>query len=69
MALGVLLAAPQLLPSYELKRLGDDHQIYKIQFKIPAHAKSLTGISNGVRLLAIHSPRRSSSGSCPSAAF
>ncbi len=48
----------KMFPDYELKRLGDDHPIYKIQFKIPADAKSLEGISNGVRLLAIHSPRQ-----------
>ena len=48
----------RMFPEYELKRLGDDHPVYKIQFKVPAHAKSLLGISNGVRLLAIHSPRQ-----------
>ena len=44
----------KMFPKYELVRLDDKHPIYDIHFKIAR--RGLMGISNGVRLLAIHSP-------------
>ncbi len=46
----------KLFPNYKLERLGDDHPIYTIQ-PIPKDLTGLAGVHNGVRLLAIHSPR------------
>lgn len=43
-----------MFPKYELARLDNNHPIYGIHFKI--NRRGLMGISNGVRLLAIHSP-------------
>ncbi len=42
-----------LFPNYELKQLGQDHLIFRAQFKIHRRLK-LWGISNGIRLLALH---------------
>lgn len=44
----------RMFPRYELARLNRNHPIYDIHFKIAR--RRLMGISNGVRLLAIHSP-------------
>jgi len=44
----------KMFPRYELKRLSRDHPIYTIHFKV--RRRGLMGISNGIRLLAIHSP-------------
>jgi len=45
-----------LFPAYPLRRLPDNHPVYSIQFS-PRDMTGLAGVSNGVRLLAIHSPR------------
>ncbi|MCD4699497.1 MAG: DUF4159 domain-containing protein [Phycisphaerae bacterium] len=44
----------RIFPRYELTRLDRNHPIYDIHFKITQ--RGLMGISNGDRLLAIHSP-------------
>lgn len=46
----------RLFPQYELVRLADDHPIYSIQFS-RGGLTGLMGLSNGVRMLAVHSPR------------
>jgi len=46
----------KLFPNYKLAHLGNDHPIYTIQ-PIPKNLTGLSGVHNGVRLLAIHSPR------------
>ena len=45
----------KLFPRYELKRLRRDHPIYNLNFPTAMRGR-LMGISNGVRLLAVHSP-------------
>ncbi len=45
----------KMFPQYELKRLGRGHPIYNLHFKRTGSGL-LYGISNGVRLLAVHSP-------------
>ena len=44
----------KIFPRHEMTRLDHNHPVYNIHFKISRHG--LMGISNGVRLLAIHSP-------------
>ncbi len=44
----------KIFPNYELTRLPMEHPIYSIHYKV--RKRRLMGISNGVRLLAIHSP-------------
>ena len=46
----------RLFPEYPLKGLADDHPVYNLNFT-PAGAGGLAGVSNGVRMLAIHAPR------------
>ncbi|MDY6913074.1 MAG: DUF4159 domain-containing protein [Planctomycetota bacterium] len=46
----------RLFPNIPLKRLPDDHPIYSLHFS-PEGLTGLAGVSNGVRLLAIHSAR------------
>ncbi|MDY7010962.1 MAG: DUF4159 domain-containing protein [Planctomycetota bacterium] len=50
----------KMFPRYELARLDRNHPIYDIHFKIAR--RTLMGVSNGVRLLAIHSPTEVSLG-------
>ncbi|MBN2272679.1 MAG: DUF4159 domain-containing protein [Sedimentisphaerales bacterium] len=44
----------RLFPQYELTRLDNKHPIYDIHFRISR--RRLMGVSDGVRLLAVHSP-------------
>ncbi len=44
----------KMFPQYELARLDRDHPVYNVHFKI--RRRGLMGVSNGVRLLAVHSP-------------
>jgi hypothetical protein len=44
----------KIAPDYELKPLADNHPIYSLQYKMAGHA-TLQGVSNGVRLLLVHS--------------
>jgi hypothetical protein len=46
----------QMFPDWPLEDLGSDHPIYKVHFDVD-EVDGLQGVSNGVRLLAIHSPR------------
>ena len=46
----------RLFPEWPLERLAEDHPIYTAQFR-PAGLAGLSGVSNGVRLLAVHAPR------------
>lgn len=46
----------RLFPQYELRRLDESHPIYSTNFRAPL-AGSLSAVSNGVRLLLIHSPQ------------
>ena len=46
----------RMFPAYPLRRLPDDHPIYSLHFR-PKGMTGLSGVSNGVRLLAIHAPR------------
>ena len=46
----------RLFPDYELKSLSTDHPLYTLHYKTP-RGRRLKAVSNGVRLLAIHSPR------------
>lgn len=46
----------RLFPQYPLRRLADDHPAYNAHFT-PKVRADLMGVSNGVRLLAVHSPR------------
>ena len=46
----------RLFPRYELRQLPRDHDVFGVHFK-GAGAGRLYGISNGVRLLAVHCPR------------
>ncbi len=54
--IGILRLLKRLFPQYELARLDDDHPIYSVNFTPPS-PKGLWGISNGVRVLAVHSAR------------
>ncbi len=51
----------KLFPRRPLKRLDDTHPIYSMQF-LPKHITGLSGLSNGIRMLAVHSPRELSLG-------
>lgn len=46
----------RMFPRYRLRRLPDDHPVYTIQHRLTAEA-GLSGVSNGIRLLAVHAPR------------
>ena len=46
----------RMFPEWPLERLGDDHELYTHYFK-PSDVGGLLGVSNGIRLLAIHSPQ------------
>ncbi|MEI7837822.1 MAG: DUF4159 domain-containing protein, partial [Planctomycetota bacterium] len=46
----------RLFPEWPLETLPDDHEIYTHHFK-PLDVGGLLGVSNGIRLLAIHSPQ------------
>ena len=46
----------RMFPEFPLRRLRDDHPVYSANFKVKDFA-GLSGVSNGVRLLAVHSPR------------
>jgi len=46
----------KLFASFPLRQLAEDHPIYSLHFA-PSAPAGLMGVSNGVRLLAIHSPR------------
>ncbi len=48
-------ACKKLFPEYQLQRLDDDHPIYSVHFKAGT-LTGLLGVSNGVRLFAIHCP-------------
>ncbi|KKL47093.1 hypothetical protein LCGC14_2338990, partial [marine sediment metagenome] len=52
---GMRAAYAKIFPRYELKTLPADHPVYTLHYRIGA-GRGLQGISNGVRLLAIHSP-------------
>ncbi len=45
----------KIFPRYKLKRLGEEHPLFNLLFKIRRH--EIFAVSNGVRLLAIHSPK------------
>jgi len=45
----------RLLPTYPAQRLPEDHPIYSVNFA-PHGLTGLSAVSNGIRLLAIHSP-------------
>ncbi|MDP6546830.1 MAG: DUF4159 domain-containing protein [Phycisphaerae bacterium] len=51
----------RLFPNYALGRLDDKHPIYSLQYA-PKGVSGISGVSNGARLLAIHSPRELSLG-------
>ncbi|MDP7163097.1 MAG: DUF4159 domain-containing protein [Phycisphaerae bacterium] len=51
----------RLFPDYPLKRLDDEHSIYSLYYS-PKDIRGLSGVSNGARLLAVHSPRELSLG-------
>jgi len=46
----------EMFPLHQLKRLPADHPIYDQHFEVGAERRSLWGVSNGVRMLAIHAP-------------
>ncbi|MCY2930057.1 MAG: DUF4159 domain-containing protein [Planctomycetota bacterium] len=46
----------RMFPEWPLERLADDNEIYTHHFK-PSDVGGLLGVSNGIRLLAIHSPQ------------
>ena len=46
----------RIFPRRPLRRLPDDHPVYGLHFK-PEIDRGLAGVSNGVRMLAIHCPR------------
>ena len=54
--ISMLRLLKRLFPQYELAPVGDDHPIYSVNFTPPA-PRGLWGISNGVRMLAVHSAR------------
>ena len=45
----------KMFPDFELEALPEDHPIYGLHFQLDKHPK-LMGVSNGIRLLAVHSP-------------
>jgi hypothetical protein len=49
--------APKLFPKYEVKELAADHPVYNLVYKLEdAERPRLRGVSNGSRLLMVHSP-------------
>lgn len=50
--------APKLFPKYELRDLPNDHALYNLVYKIedPTQRPKLRGVSNGARMLMVHSP-------------
>lgn len=48
--------AKHIAPNFRLEPLPDNSPIYNIQYKVPTHPPML-GVSNGARLLLVHSPR------------
>ena len=49
--------AAKLFPRYEMKDLPADHELYKLVYKIDdAHRPPLKAVTNGSRLLMVHSP-------------
>jgi hypothetical protein len=46
----------RLFPDYRLEELPPDHDVYRSLFRISPTAPKLQGVSNGSRLLLIHSP-------------
>ncbi len=54
--MGMRRAYARMFPEYELKKLSGDHPVYTVHYQV-RRGQSLWGISNGVRLLAIHSPK------------
>ncbi|HZN65212.1 MAG TPA: DUF4159 domain-containing protein [Tepidisphaeraceae bacterium] len=46
----------KIAPTYEMKDLPDDHIVYEVNYKIRAPKPKLRGVSNGTRLLIVHSP-------------
>jgi hypothetical protein len=46
----------KVFPRWHLRRISERHPIYSLQFA-DAERPGLSGVSNGVRLLAVHSPR------------
>lgn len=48
--------AAKLWPKYRLEVLPDNHEIYQLQSHIAAPHPQLRGVSNGSRLLLVHSP-------------
>lgn len=51
----------RMFPRFPLRRLADEHPIYRLHFK-PKVDRGLAGVSNGARLLAVHCPREVSLG-------
>jgi hypothetical protein len=52
---------PQLVkkvsPAYEMADLPDDHDVYSMLYKLKSPHPKLQGVSNGSRLLIVHSPQ------------
>jgi hypothetical protein len=48
--------AKKLFPMYELMPLSTDHELYKLNYTLKMPRPRLQGVSNGVRLLMVHSP-------------
>lgn len=51
----------KLFPQYKLVRLSREHPVYSAQFKLDPNI-GLLGVSNGIRTLAVHSPKELSLG-------
>ena len=54
-------AYERMFPEWPLERIDRDHPLFSVAFS-PAAGEGLAGVSNGVRLLAIHAPRELSLG-------
>lgn len=48
--------AKQLFPAYELKDLPPEHPLYKLNYTINTPRPRIQAVSNGARLLLVHSP-------------
>jgi hypothetical protein len=48
--------AKKMFPPYPLADLPDDHALFTLNYKIPSPLPRLMGVSNGYRLLLVHSP-------------
>jgi hypothetical protein len=46
----------RMFPEFPFERVPDDHPVYSLHFK-PTEVGGLMGMSNGIRVLALHSPR------------